>query len=74
MDTRETLERAADFLENQGQRDLGDDLRKEAARIEALEAEVDRLLNPTEQYCAKCGAPKSNHPYRHPFQPRAALE
>ena len=23
--------------------------------------------NQREQYCARCGAPKSNHPYRHPF-------
>jgi len=43
MDTRETLERAADFLENRGQRDLGDDLRKKADRIEVLEAENARL-------------------------------
>lgn len=36
-------------------------------RIEALEAEIGRLKNPPDEYCAKCGAPKSNHPYRHPF-------
>lgn len=35
--------------------------------IEALEAEIGRLKNPPDEYCAKCGAPKSNHPYRHPF-------
>lgn len=21
-----------------------------------------------EEYCVKCGAPRSNHPYRHPFE------
>lgn len=32
-----------------------------------------RLKSPPEQYCAKCGAPKSNHPYRHPFTPENFL-
>ena len=50
------------------------DARRIAATIEALEAEIERLRaeidalrNPPEEYCARCGAPKSNHPYRHPF-------
>ena len=49
-------------------------------RVEALEAEnvrlreeVAALKSPPEEYCAKCGSPKSNHPYRHPFTSRAAL-
>lgn len=45
----------------------------ERQRAEKAEAEVDRLRNPPEEYCAKCGAPRRNHPYRHPFQPRFAL-
>lgn len=38
-----------------------------------LREEVAALKSPPEEYCAKCGSPKSNHPYRHLFTPRAAL-
>jgi len=44
-------------------------IRALAAERDALRAENERLRNPPEEYCAKCGAPKSNHPYRHPFSP-----
>ena len=59
-----------------------DELEAMAARLEASayvrspahEIEAAAMLrtckvqgNRPEQYCAKCGAPKSNHPYRHPF-------
>ena len=33
---------------------------------DAALAEIGGVRVP-EQYCAKCGAPRSNHPYRHPF-------
>lgn len=39
----------------------------DAEAIGALREEVDRLKSPPEEYCIKCGSPKSNHPYRHPF-------
>jgi len=48
-------------------------IQEQAAKIEWLRAEIEALKNPPDEYCAKCGAPKSNHPYRHPFVARAAL-
>ena len=37
------------------------------AALDAKDREIERLRNPPEEYCARCGHPKSNHPYRHPF-------
>lgn len=37
------------------------------ARAETAEAELEVLKNPPEIYCFRCGAPKSNHTYRHVF-------
>lgn len=42
--------------------------------IDRLRAENEGLKNPPEEYCAKCGHPKSNHPFRHPFAQGAALK
>lgn len=44
---------------------MSDDLRERVAR--AFEAAGIDAEPWHEQYCAKCGAPRSNHPYRHPF-------
>jgi len=50
-------------------------LRAEAAiTITAALDEIERLRKPPEEYCAKCGSPKSDHPYRHIFVPCQALK
>lgn len=54
--------------------DLRDTLAVALAEIDRLRAEVERLKNSPEECCAKCGHPKSNHPYRHPFVAREALK
>ena len=33
--------------------------------LDAIKARLER----GDATCAKCGAPRSHHPYRHPFQP-----
>ena len=40
----------------------------EETKAHLLAAEVLAKVPPeTEERCAKCGHPRSNHPYRHPF-------
>lgn len=39
----------------------------EDGRQAGLREALDAVRGQTDQRCAKCGHPKSNHPYRHPF-------
>ena len=38
-----------------------------AGRAEALEEAALMIEKARETTCVRCGAPRSNHPYRHPF-------
>jgi len=40
-----------------------------AAQVEDLKAETRDFKSPPPVFCARCGAPRDNHPYRHPFVP-----
>jgi len=49
------------------ERETGGKLRKPPKlSVNAHSAEI--VPEATEPLCVKCGAPKSNHPFRHPFQ------
>jgi hypothetical protein len=41
-----------------------------AEHLKAADAALAEIGGVREEYCAKCGAPRSNHPYRHPFEAR----
>jgi hypothetical protein len=55
----------------------------ETAAQAALDAAYDRALEDAavkaqhvlaDVRCAKCNAPRNNHPYRHPFQPSESVD
>lgn len=55
------------ILDRQNLQEAADHIESLEVELNELRAKIESLHNPSEEYCDKCGAPKSNHPYRHMF-------